>query len=165
LAQFLEEFALISGQVTAKGILMSDKLTLISGRANGQGNGDSRNASVDPSAAPDLSDYTQDTRINWAAGPAHGFGRTAGQRSLPTKTEGAGQLLAVEHAKWCASFYSAVAAILGWPRRLVARVRVEARENFELRHLGISERRDLIAIGVRLPPLGNPAAGSSRGAP
>ena len=36
---------------------MSGKLTLINDRVNGQGNGDSRNASVDPSAAPDLSDY------------------------------------------------------------------------------------------------------------
>jgi hypothetical protein len=142
-----------------KGTSMSDELTQISGRANGQWSGDSRNASVDPSAAPDLSDYAQDTRIDWAAGLAHGFGRTAGQRSLPAKTEGAGQLLTVEHTKWRASFNSAVAAVVGWPRRLVARARVEAMENFELQHLGASERRDLIAIGVRLPPMRVPAGG------
>jgi hypothetical protein len=138
-----------------KGKSMSDTLTLISGRANGQGNGDSRNASVDPSAAPVLRDYAQDTRVNWAAG----------QRSLPAKTEGAGQLLAVEHTKWRAPFYSAVAAVVGWPRRLVARARVEAMENFELQHLGASERRDLIAIGVRLPPMRIPAGGFPSDAP
>jgi hypothetical protein len=71
----------------------------------------------------------------------------------------------VEHTKWRISFYSAVAAVVGWPRRLVALARVEARENFELQYLGVSERRDLMAIGVRLPPMGNPAAESSRGFP
>jgi hypothetical protein len=144
---------------------MSGKFIPISGRANNQGNGDSRNASVAPFTAPVLRDYAQDTRVNWAAGLAHVFGRTAGQHSLPAKTEGAGRLLAVEHTKWRASFYSAVVAVVSWPRRLVARARVEARENFELQYLGVSERRDLIAIGVRLPPMGNPAAESSRGFP
>jgi hypothetical protein len=133
---------------------MSGKVTLISGRANGHGNGDTRNASVDPSAAPRLSDYAQDTRVNWVPGLAHGFGSTAGQRSLPAKTERAGQLLAVEHTKWRASVYSAVAAAVGWPRRIVVQAGVEAMENLVLRHSGVSERRDLMTIGVRLPPRG-----------
>jgi hypothetical protein len=148
-----------------KGTPMSGKFMPISGRADGQRNGDSRNASVNPFTAPVLYDYAEDTRVNWAAGLAHVFGRAAGQPSLPAKTEGAGQLFAVEHTTWRASFYSVVAAVVGWPRRLVARARVEARENFELQHLGVSERRDLVAIGVRLPPMGNPAAESSRAAP
>jgi hypothetical protein len=144
---------------------MSGKFMPISGRANGQRNGDSRNASVNPFTAPVLYDYAEDTRVKWAAGLAHVFGRAVGQRSLAAKTEGAGQLFSMEHTKWRASFYSVVAAFVGWPRRLVARARAEARENFELQHLGVSERRDLITIGVRLPPMGNAAAESGRAAP